>query len=102
MDVVLIPLIQVLRAALSIYMWCIIISAVLSWLVAFNVLNTSNRFVYMVGDFLYRITEPALRPLRRVLPNLGGIDISPVVLILILWFIDAMLVQIAVRVAMNG
>jgi len=102
MDVVLIPLIQVLRAALSIYMWCIIISAVLSWLVAFNVLNTSNRFVYMVGDFLYRITEPALRPIRRVLPNLGGIDISPVVLILILWFIDAMLVQIAVRVAMNG
>ncbi len=102
MDVVLIPLIQVLRAALSIYMWCIIISAVLSWLVAFNVLNTSNRFVYMVGDFLYRITEPALRPLRRMLPNLGGIDISPVVLILILWFIDAMLVQIAVRVAMNG
>jgi len=102
MDVVLIPLIQVLRAALSIYMWCIIISAVLSWLVAFNVLNTSNRFVYMVGDFLYRITEPALRPIRRVLPNLGGIDISPVVLLLILWFIDAMLVQIAVRVAMNG
>ncbi|MGE4220224.1 MAG: YggT family protein [Alphaproteobacteria bacterium] len=102
MDVVLIPLIQVLRIVLSIYMWCIIISAVLSWLVAFNVLNTSNRFVYMVGDFLYRITEPALRPIRRVLPNLGGIDISPVVLILILWFIDAMLVQIAVRVSMYG
>ena len=102
MDVVLIPLIQVLRVALEIYIWCIIISAVLSWLIAFNVVNTSNRVVYVIGDFLYRITEPALRPLRRFLPNLGGIDLSPVVLILILWFFDAMLVQIAGRVAMHG
>ncbi len=68
----------------TIYIWLLIASAVLSWLVSFNVVNTRNRFVYMLGDFLYRVTEPALRPLRRFIPNLGGIDISPVVLILIL------------------
>lgn len=72
---------------ISLYIWALIISAILSWLVAFNVINTSNRFVYMVGDFLYRVTEPALRPIRNVIPNLGGIDISPVILILILVFL---------------
>lgn len=71
---------------ISLYIWALIISAILSWLVTFNVVNTSNRFVYMVGDFLYRITEPALRPIRRVMPNLGGIDLSPVILILLLVF----------------
>jgi YggT family protein len=76
----------------DIYIWVLIASAILSWLVAFNVLNTSNRFVYSAGDFLYRITEPALRPIRQVLPNLGGIDISPVVLILILIFAQRLVV----------
>lgn len=71
----------------TLYIWILIFSAVLSWLIAFNVVNTSNRFVYTAADFLYRITEPALRPIRRVLPNLGGIDVSPVVLILLLWFL---------------
>ena len=71
---------------INIYIWLLIASAILSWLVAFNVINTRNRFVYMVGDTLYRITEPALRPIRRVLPSLGGIDLSPVVLILLLVF----------------
>jgi YggT family protein len=65
----------------------IIASAIFSWLIAFNVVNTQNRFVYSVADMLYRVTEPALRPIRSVLPNLGGIDISPVILILILMFI---------------
>jgi YggT family protein len=65
----------------------IIASAILSWLIAFNVVNTSNRFVYSVADMLYRLTEPALRPIRSFIPNLGGIDISPVILILILLFI---------------
>jgi YggT family protein len=66
----------------------------LSWLVAFNVINTSNRFVYQIGDFLNRATQPALRPIRNILPNLGGIDISPVVLILLLVFIRRMLWQL--------
>ncbi len=66
----------------------VIIQVVLSWLVAFNVINTSNRFVYLVGDFLYRVTEPALKPVRRLLPAMGGIDLSPVVLILGLYFLQ--------------
>ena len=63
------------------------LAAILSWLVAFNVVNTNNRVVLTIGDMLYRITEPALRPIRNILPNLGGIDISPVILILLLLFI---------------
>lgn len=102
MDVVLVPLIQIARVAIDLYIWAIIISAILSWLVAFNVINTSNRFVYMVGDFLYRITEPALRPIRKVLPVMGGIDLSPIVLLLALWFIDGILAQLLMRVAMSG
>ena len=73
--------------ALGIFIWMLIISAILSWLVAFNVINTRNRFVYTVVDFLWRATEPALRPIRSVLPNLGGIDISPLILILLLFFL---------------
>ena len=70
----------------TLYIWALIISAVLSWLVAFGVVNRNNRLVYAVGDFFERITEPALAPLRRALPNLGGVDISPLVLILLLSF----------------
>ena len=95
MDVILIPLIEVILIALKLYMFCIIVSAVLSWLVAFNVVNTSNKVVYMVGDFLYRITEPALRPIRQFLPNLGGIDVSPVVLILGIYFEESLLIRLA-------
>ena len=73
------------------YITLVIVQVVLSWLVAFNVINTGNRFVYMVGDFLYRITEPALKPIRRLLPNMGGIDLSPVVLILGLYFLRRLL-----------
>lgn len=69
------------------YIWIVIISAILSWLVAFNVVNTNNRFVYTIGDALYRLTDPALRPIRKYMPDLGGIDISPVVLIFGLIFI---------------
>ena len=69
---------------LSLYMWAVILSAVFSILTSFGVLDTRNRVVWTIGDFLYRITEPALRPIRRLLPNLGGVDISPVILILLL------------------
>jgi YggT family protein len=77
----------VIDLILQAYIWLLIAAAVLSWLVAFNVVNARNQVVAMVGDFLYRITEPLLRPIRSVLPDLGGIDISPVVLILIIIFI---------------
>jgi YggT family protein len=77
----------VIDLALEIYIWIVIAMAIFSWLVAFNVVNTRNPVVHMVGDFLYRITDPALRPIRNMMPNLGGIDISPVILFLIIIFI---------------
>jgi YggT family protein len=77
---------QLINTIINIYIWLLIASAVLSWLVSFNVVNTRNRFVYLVGDFLYRVTEPALRPFRRIIPRLGGVDLTPVVLILLLIF----------------
>ena len=73
--------------AVNLYIWILIINAIISWLVAFNVLNTSNRFVYSVLDVSYKLTAPPLNYIRRYLPNLGSIDISPVVLILILLFL---------------
>ena len=81
-------LLDVILLALQLYIWLLIAAAVLSWLIAFNVVNTRNQFVAAVAEFLYRITEPALRPIRNLLPNLGGLDISPVILILIIYFIE--------------
>ena len=72
---------------IDIYIWLLIAQAVLSWLLAFGVINRYNRAVSVIGDFLYRVTEPVLRPIRAVLPNFGGIDVSPVILILLLMFL---------------
>ena len=83
----MIALTNLLNTVISIYIWLLIAWVVLSWLVAFNVINTRNQIVYRIGEFLNRITEPALRPIRNVLPNFGGIDISPVILILALYFV---------------
>ena len=73
--------------AISIYIWILIINAIISWLVAFSILNTNNRLVYSILDVSYRLTAPPLNYIRRFLPNLGSIDISPIILILILIFI---------------
>jgi len=86
-------LLDVILIVLQIYIWLLIAAAILSWLVAFNVVNTRNQVVAVVGEFLYRITEPVLRPIRAMLPNLGGIDISPVVLILIIFFLQSVIVR---------
>ena len=83
----MVPLIGFIVLVIDLYIWVVIASAILSWLVAFNVVNTNNRVVLVIGDTLCRLTEPALRPIRGILPNLGGIDISPVILILLLLFI---------------
>ena len=83
----MVPLIGFFVLVIDLYIWVVIASAILSWLVAFNVVNTNNRVVLVIGDTLYRLTEPALRPIRSILPNLGGIEISPVILILLLLFI---------------
>jgi YggT family protein len=79
---------NLISTVIGLYMWAVIISVVLTWLVQFNVINTSNRMVYQIGDFLYRITEPALRPIRQVIPAVGGIDLTPLILILILGFLQ--------------
>ncbi len=84
-------LFSTLDFALGLYVWILIASAIFSWLYAFNVVNSNNRFVAMIGEFLYKLTEPALRPIRRVLPDLGGIDISPIVLLLAIMFIRTFL-----------
>ena len=78
----------------SLYIWILFFAVITSWLINFNVINTSNRAFYMIVDVLYKLTEPALRPIRRILPNMGGLDLSPVVLILILWFIRDLLFDI--------
>jgi YggT family protein len=86
-------LIFLISTVIDIYVWLLIASVIVSWLVSFNVVNTRNRAVYIVSDFLWRVTEPALRPIRRFIPNLGGIDLSPVVLILLLMFLKSLLFE---------
>jgi len=83
-----------LDSIITIYLWIIIINAILSWLVAFNVLNTQNRFVFSALDITYKLTDPALNKIRRFLPTFGSIDLSPVVLILLLMFIRNIIFEI--------
>ncbi|HEX7887342.1 MAG TPA: YggT family protein [Phenylobacterium sp.] len=74
----------VLQALIQIFIWAVIASAIMSWLVAFNVINLRNQFVYNLGRFLDAVTRPVLRPVQRIIPPLGGIDISPIIVILVL------------------
>ena len=83
-----------LDSVITIYLWIIIINAILSWLVAFNVLNTQNRFVFSVLDATYKLTDPALNKIRRFIPTFGSIDISPVILILILIFLRNIIFEV--------
>jgi YggT family protein len=85
-------ILDVILLALQLYVWIVIASAIFSWLVAFNVINTGNQFVGTIGEMLWRITEPALRPIRRYMPNLGGIDISPIILLLLIFLIQRVII----------
>jgi len=85
------PFFWLIHTLITIYIWLLVAQAALSWLLAFGVVNRFNRAVAVIGDFLYRVTEPALRPIRRVVPTFGGIDVSPVVLILALMFVERFL-----------
>ncbi|MET3662346.1 YggT family protein [Aquamicrobium ahrensii] len=89
----MIALIQTIVLALDLYWWIIIASAVFSWLYAFNVVNPRNQFVGTIGNMLFRLTEPALRPIRRFMPDLGGIDVSPIILLLVLFFVRQFLLM---------
>ena len=73
---------------LKLYSYVVIANVVISWLIAFNILNTNNRFVYSLLEFTYRLTDPLLNRIRRFLPNLGSLDISPIILLLLIWFIE--------------
>ena len=84
-------LFNLIANVIDLYIWVLILAVVASWLISFNEINTTNRVVYVVVDFLYRATEPVLRPIRRFLPNLGGLDISPIVLVLLLIFVQDLL-----------
>jgi len=91
------PFLWLVDTIINIYIWLLIASAVLSWLVAFNVVNARNPIVHSVGEFLYRVTEPLLRPIRNMLPNLGGIDVSPVILIIALLFLRQLIFWLYIR-----
>jgi YggT family protein len=73
---------------LKLYSYVVIVNVIVSWLIAFNILNTQNRFVYSILEFSYRLTDPILNKIRRFLPNLGSLDISPIILLLLIWFIE--------------
>ena len=92
MDALFVALIATLIYAIQIYRWIVIGAIVFSWLFAFNVVNGRNQFVSMLGQFFHALTEPALRPIRRVLPSTGAIDISPIVLFVILFFVERLLI----------
>src|ERR1700733_10028272 len=95
----LVPVIDVVIVLLNLYWWVIIIAAVASWLIAFGVINTYNRTVARLLDVLYRLTEPVLRPIRQMLPNLGGIDISPIIVFGIIYILESWLFALAFRLA---
>lgn len=86
-------ILDVVMLALDVYVWIIIGSAIFSWLYAFNIVNPQNPLVGTIGNFLYQATEPVLRPIRRMLPNLGTIDISPIVLLLAIFFLQSVIVR---------
>ena len=73
---------------LKLYSYVVIANVLISWLISFNVLNTQNRFVYSILELTYRLTDPFLKKIRRFLPNLGSLDISPIILLLLIWFIE--------------
>jgi YggT family protein len=95
----IVPILEVIELLLQIYMWVVIAAAVMSWLISFRVINTYSRPVSIIGEFLYRATEPALRPIRRILPNLGGLDVSPIILLIVIWLIRMELNTLIYRVA---
>ncbi len=82
------PLLEVVIILLNLYWWIVIIAVIMSWLIAFNVVNTRNQIVGMIADFLYRLTEPVFKPIRNLLPNLGGIDFSPLIILLLIYVIE--------------
>tara|TARA_B100001989_G_scaffold252356_1_gene234108 strand:- start:1305 stop:1610 length:306 start_codon:yes stop_codon:yes gene_type:complete len=101
MLILLSQILMLLYTIISFYIWLLIAQAILSWLVAFSIVNTQNKLIYLIGDFLYKITEPALKPIRKLLPDFGGIDVSPVILIIILIFFRDLLYNYALSINLS-
>lgn len=93
---------QLLNAVIGLFVWALILSAIFSTLASFGVLDTRNRLVWTIGDFLFRVTEPMLRPIRSVLPNFGNIDVSPIVAILLLQYVARPLLDTIFRGILTG
>jgi len=102
MDVILIPLLAVINTVLGIYSWIVIASVIMSWLVNFNVIDSHNNFVLMLVEFLYRLTEPVLMKIRRVVPTISGFDLSPIILIILLWFLQAVIGRLMLKILVGG
>lgn len=102
MDVIGVPLLQLMNMIVHIYIWVIIAAVVLNWLTLFGVVNNYNRVVVILGDTLFRLTEPLLAPLRGILPHLGGIDLAPMVLILLLYFVENVIGMLIVKIVLSG
>ena len=96
----MIPVLNTIMYALNIYIWILIATAIFSWLYAFNVINTRNQFVNMIGHFLHNVTEPVLRPIRRFMPDLGGVDISMIVVVIIIYLIQQLIIYYLYPLAM--
>ena len=88
----MIPVLNTIMFALQIYIWILIAAAIFSWLYAFNVINSRNEFVNMIGRFLFAVTDPVLRPIRRFMPDLGGVDISPIIVFILIYLIQQLIV----------
>lgn len=99
MDILFIPLVTVILIALDLYWWAVVVHIVIGWLEQFNVVNRYNPFIYNVNTFLFRIVEPVLVPIRRFLPDLGGIDLSPLILILAIVFTQGVLGMLRLKFA---
>jgi YggT family protein len=91
-ETLMIPVLDTIMYALSIYIWILIAAAIFSWLYAFNVINSRNQFVDTIGRGLFNLTEPVLRPIRRFMPDLGGVDISPIVVFILIFLIQRLIV----------
>ena len=89
----MLALLDVIMLALNLYVYVIIASAIFSWLYAFNIVNASNQIIATIGQMLYNLTEPALRPIRRILPSFGGIDLSPIALLLGIFFLQNVIIR---------
>ena len=94
MDVIIIPLLKLILTVLSLYGWAVFVMIIMSWLTAFNILNGYNRFVFLISAFLFKITEPPLRLIRKIIPNIAGIDLSPMALILAIWLFQEIISQL--------